>query len=205
MGTSNGRPAGPAVRAGAILAAVVVVLAAVGWLAARARSDGPSAGLTVEEASTTSTVVAGSERVEAADGSWTMEIGPGWRPTTSPGAERAWLVGPSGTPVVDTVTLSVTPGAVPLAAAVEDVKQRAAAAGRTVADEVRFETAPDGHRLAVVAVADPAGAAPATRSEVVLHEGPDRLVTVEADVQDDRADEVFLAVGPLASSLRFRR
>src|SRR4051794_30678392 len=107
MGTSNGRPAGPAgragaipapgrrgpaVRAGAILAAVVVVLAAVGWLAARARSDGPSAGLTVEEASTTSTVVAGSERVEAADGSWTMEIGPGWRPTTSPGAERAWLV-----------------------------------------------------------------------------------------------------------------
>jgi hypothetical protein len=204
MGTSNGRSAGPAVRVGLVLAGVVVVVAAVGWLAARSRSDAPSAGLTVQEASTTSTVVAGSERVEGADGSWTMEVGPGWRPTTRAGAERAWLVGPGGTPVVDTVTLSVAPGAVPLAAAVEDVKQRAAAAGRTVADEVETDTAPDGHRLAVVTVADPPGAGPTTRSEIVLHEGPDRLVTVQADVQDDRADEVFLALRPLAASLRFR-
>jgi hypothetical protein len=132
-----------------------------------------------------------------------MEVGPAWRPTTRPGAERAWLVGPAGTPVVDTVTVSATPGAAPLAAAVDAVRERAAAAGRTVVGEVETVTGPDGHTAAVVTLADPPTGGPTTRSEVVLHAGPDRLVTVQADVQDDRADEVFLALRPLTTSLRF--
>jgi hypothetical protein len=203
MGTDSGRSAGLAARVAAVLAALALAVGALAWLAGRGGSEGSSGGLRVEEASTSSTAVAGSERVEAADGSWSMEIGPGWRPTDRPGADRAWLVGPTGAPVVDTVTVTATPGRVPLDAAVAAVQQEAAAAGRTAAGGVETETAPDGHRIAVVTVADPPGEGAATRSEVVLHEGPDRLVRVQADVQDDRADEVFLALRPLAASVRF--